>query len=45
MGNVGIELLYSTYDLIHVDVQGLLMYVQDVVLFLLSCIDGNAVRR
>ncbi len=33
-GDAGIELLYTTYKLTHVDALGLLKYVQDVVLFL-----------
>jgi hypothetical protein len=41
LGDVGIELLYRTYKLTHVGVLGLLKHVQDVVLFLLSCIDGK----
>jgi hypothetical protein len=41
VGDVGIELHYSTYKLMHVDVLGLLKYVRDAVLFLLSCIDGK----
>ncbi len=41
LGNVGVELLYTTYNLMHVDALGLLKYIQDVVLFLLSCIDGK----
>jgi hypothetical protein len=44
LGDVGIELLYTTYELRHVDALGLLKYVQDVVLFLLSCIDGKHSR-
>jgi hypothetical protein len=34
-------LLYSTYTLTYVDVLGLLKYIRDVVLFLLSRIDGK----
>ncbi len=45
LGNVGIELLFTTYKLTHVDALGLLKYVQDVVLFLLSCIDGKRSER
>jgi hypothetical protein len=45
LGNVGIELLYTTYKSTHVDVLGLLKYVQDVVLFLLSCIDGKCSEK
>ncbi len=41
LGDVGVELLYMTYKLTHIDALGLLKYVQDVVLFLLSCIDGK----
>jgi hypothetical protein len=33
LGNVGIELLYMTYKLMHIDALGLLKYIQDVVLF------------
>ncbi len=44
-GAVGIELLYSTYELMHIDVLGLLKYVQDVLLFLLSCIDGECSEK
>jgi hypothetical protein len=45
LGDVGVELFYTTYELMHVDALGLLKYVQDVVLFLLSCIDVKTVRR
>jgi hypothetical protein len=41
LGNIGIELLYMTYKLTPVDMLGLLKYVRDVLLFLLSCIDGE----
>jgi hypothetical protein len=41
LGNVGVELLYTVYKLRHVDALGLLKYVRDVVLFLLSCVDGK----
>jgi hypothetical protein len=41
LSNVGIKLLYSTYNLTYIDVLGLLQYIQDVVLFLLCCIDGK----
>ncbi len=41
LGNVGIELLYRMYKLMYVDVLGLLEYIGDVVLFLLSCVDGK----
>jgi hypothetical protein len=30
-----------TYKLTYVDMLGLLKYIQDVVLFLLSCVDGK----
>jgi hypothetical protein len=41
LGYVGVELLYPTYKLMYVDALGLLKYSCDVVLFLLSCIDGE----
>jgi hypothetical protein len=41
LGNVGIELLYTTYKLMYVDALGLLKYISDIVLFLLSCVDGK----
>jgi hypothetical protein len=41
LGNVGTELLYTTYKLMYVDALGLLKYIGDIVLFLLSCIDGK----
>jgi hypothetical protein len=41
LGDVGVELLYTTYKLTHLDALGLLKYVRDIVLFLLSCIDGK----
>ncbi len=41
LGDAGVELLYTTYKLTHVDALGLLKYVRDVVLFLLRCIDGK----
>jgi hypothetical protein len=41
LGNVGVELLYMTYKLTYVDLLGLLKYIGDIVLFLLSCIDGK----
>ncbi len=37
--DVGIELLYSTYKLTYADALGLLKYIRDVVLFLLSPVD------
>ncbi len=41
LGDIGIELLYTTYKLTYVDVLGLLKYIGDIVLFLLRCVDGN----
>ncbi len=41
LGNVGVELLYTTYKLMFVDVLGLLKYIGDIVLFLLCRIDGE----
>ncbi len=41
LGDLGVELLYMTYKLMHVDALGHLKFVQDVVLLLLSCIDGK----
>ncbi len=41
LGNVGIELLYTTYKLMYIDALGLLKYIGDIVLFLLSCVDGK----
>jgi hypothetical protein len=41
LGDVGIELLYRTYELTYVDALGLLKYIRDVVLFLLSSVDGK----
>ncbi len=37
--DVGIELLYSTHKLTYADALGLLKYIRNVVLFLLSCVD------
>ncbi len=39
--NVGVELLYTQYELAYVDALGLPKYILDVVLFLLSHIDGK----
>ncbi len=39
LSNVGIELLYTTYKLMHVDVLWFLKYIRNVVLFLLSRVD------
>jgi hypothetical protein len=39
--DVGIELLYSPYKLTYIDALGLLKYICDVVLLLLSCTDGK----
>jgi hypothetical protein len=39
--DVGVELLYSPYKLKYVDSLWLHKYVQDVVLFLLSHVDGE----
>ncbi len=33
------------YELMHVDMLGLLKYVQDVVIFLLSCVDGKCSEK
>ncbi len=41
LGDVGIELLYTTYELTYLDTLGFLEYIWDVVLFLLSCVDGK----
>ncbi len=41
LGNVGVELLYTTYKLPYIDALGLLKYIGDIVLFLLSCVDGE----
>ena len=41
LGNVGIELLYTMYKLTYIDTLGLLKYIGDLVLFLLSCVDGK----
>ncbi len=45
LGDVGIELLYTMYELMQVDALGLLKYVLDVVLFLLSCVDGKCSEK
>jgi hypothetical protein len=39
LGDVGIELLYTTYKLTYVDALGLLKYIGDIVLFLLCPVD------
>jgi hypothetical protein len=39
LGDVGIELLYSTYKLMYVDALGLLKYIGDIVLLLLCRVD------
>jgi hypothetical protein len=41
LGDVGVELLYTTYKLTHIDTLGLLKYVQDLDIFLLSYINGK----
>ncbi len=45
LGNVGIELLYTTYKLTYADALGLLKYIGDIVLFLLCHVMGNTVSR
>jgi hypothetical protein len=39
--DVGVELLYTPYELAYVDASGLIKYICDVVLFLLSRVDGE----
>ncbi len=41
LGNVGIELLHAMYKLTYIATLGLLKYIGDIVLFLLSCVDGK----
>jgi hypothetical protein len=43
--DVGIELLYTPYKLVYDDALWLLKYIHDIVLFLLSCIDGECVEK
>ncbi len=45
LGDVGIELLYTAYKLMYIDGLGLLKYIDDIVLFLLSCIDGKQIEK
>jgi hypothetical protein len=40
LGDVGIELLYTTYKLMYIGMLGLLKYIGDIVLFLLCRVDG-----
>jgi hypothetical protein len=39
--NVGVELLYTLYELTYIDKLGLLKYIGDIVIFLLSRVDGE----
>jgi hypothetical protein len=41
LSNVGIELLYTPYELVYIDALWLLKYICDIVLFLLSRVDGE----
>ncbi len=41
LSNVGIELLYMPYELAYVDALWLLKYIHDIVIFLLSHVDGE----
>ncbi len=41
LSDVGIELLYTPHKLVYVDALWLLKYICDVVLFLLSRVDGE----
>jgi hypothetical protein len=41
LSNVGIELLYSMYKLMYIDMLWLLKYTGDIVLFLLGHVDGK----
>jgi hypothetical protein len=41
LGDAGVELQYTPYKLRHIDILGLLEYIDDVVLFLLSRVDGE----
>jgi hypothetical protein len=41
LGSVGVELFYRAYKLTYIDVLGLLKYIGDIVLFLLSCVNGK----
>jgi hypothetical protein len=43
--DVGVELLYTPYKLAYIDALGLLKYILDVVLFLLSSIDGKCSEK
>ncbi len=45
LGNVGIELLYTMYKLTYVDALRLFKYIGDIVLFLLSCVDGKCSEK
>ncbi len=39
--DVGLELLYTTYKSTHADTLGLLEHVGEIILLLLSCVDGE----
>ncbi len=41
LSDVGVELLYMPYELAYVDALWLLKYICDIVLFLLSRVDGE----
>ncbi len=41
LGNVGGELLFTTYKLMYIDALGLLKYIGDIVLLLQGCVDGK----
>ncbi len=43
--NVGVELLYMPYKLAYVDALGFPKYIRDIVLFLLSSIDGKCSEK
>jgi hypothetical protein len=45
LGNVGIEMIYMAYKLTYVDVLGLLKYIGDILLLLLSCIDEKCTEK
>ncbi len=45
LGDVGIGLLCTMYKLTYIDALGLLKYIQDVVFFLLSCVDRKRSKK